>query len=321
MARITRGFFARCLFGPLVVALAVSLLGLPSAALAAASGTSPASAIGLSGTLTGTLAPGQTRWYWFTGDGSSAAGVTMDYAPSTDPSDAGVLFNVDWTTASGVQNADWPGYYRIGQGTPSGLAQGRRYWFTGKSEPTTYAVEVVNGAGQPIQFAIALTGSAFPPPALDLNATSTAPAAPPPAPPVAPTPAAAPAGLAPATDQSGLILTPTVTTGGPFSTINLRVDSSKLTQTRITRVQIRPPGGAVVDAVNPNQSVEENGVTWYSNTLVDQADPLFGYSVRVWGPANGAVLEVDWSTSNSSGALTTTVSGAPNPGPLTSFTP
>ena len=43
---------------------------------------------------------------------------------------------------------------------------------------------------------------------------------------------------------------------------------------------------------------------------------LTGYFVRFWGPANGAVVEVDWSTSTDKGVLMVTISGAPSPAPV-----
>jgi hypothetical protein len=43
---------------------------------------------------------------------------------------------------------------------------------------------------------------------------------------------------------------------------------------------------------------------------------MTGYSARFYGPANGAVVEIDWATSNDKGALVVTITGAPNPAPV-----
>ncbi len=318
----------RRLFRVSLVSLLVVTSVLLTIAVAGAeiAGSSPATAIPLTGPVTGTLDPHQSRWYQFNGDGASPAGVTMDFTPTNNPSGASVYFNVDWTTPNGVANADWPGYFRVGQGTPSGLPVGQRYWFTGTSAATTYAIQVVNGSDLPIGYALALTGAAFPPPFLNPPAPG-APALtrPPPPTPVAtvtPLPTASASSTTSttttpntATDRSGLILDPRIIVEGPFSTVDLRVDSSSLTQVRVYRVRIRPPDSAVVDGVTPSESRNEDGVTWYTGQLVDQADPMTGYSVRFFGPANGAVVEVDWATATDKGSLVLTVSGAPNPAP------
>jgi hypothetical protein len=119
-----------------------------------------------------------------------------------------------------------------------------------------------------------------------------------------------------ATDRSGLVLNPRITVDGPFSTVALRLDSASDSQVHIDRVIIRPPANAVVDGVSPVESRNEGGVAWYTNVLVDRADPLSGFWVRVFGPANGAFVEVDWSTASDKGVLMVTVAGAPVPSTL-----
>jgi hypothetical protein len=119
-----------------------------------------------------------------------------------------------------------------------------------------------------------------------------------------------------ATDRSGLVLKPTVDTEGQFSTVRLRVESTSSSAIRVSRVKIRPPQFAVVDGTTPSVSRNENGVTWYTDVHVVSDHPLVGYEVRVWGPADGAVVEINWSTSKDNGVLQVTISGAPAPKPL-----
>lgn len=285
-------------------------------------GSSPDMAIPITAVMNGTLPQHQTRWYSFAGDGSNPAAVTMQYQPASG-SNTGVLFNVDWTVASGQQNADWPGYYRIGQGTPSGLGLGKLYWYTGSTTKTTYDVELVNNTDLPVGYALALTGSTFPPPILNVpapgsTATGTAPSSTPvptPAPVATATPVPATQVNA-ATDRSGLILAPQVTTEGPLSTVHVRIESSSPELINIGRLVVIPPNGAVVDAVTPFQTRLEQGITWYLNQLVNQNNPLSSYSVRFYGSADGTVVQADWSTSSGKGVLSLTIEGAPQPAPI-----
>ena len=310
----------------LVAALAFQSL-LPATA-GAASGTGPDSAISLASVGHGTLSPNQTAWYSFVGDGSSAAGVTLNFQPSSGVASGQVFFNVDWTQPVGNQGADWPGYYRIGQGTQSGLPAGTSYWFTAQTAKATYWVEVVNNSNEAIGYAIGATGATYPPPwlnppapgAVAASAASTAPAPVASPSPVAnaTTPAATPTPppvTSTATDRSGLILNPTVSVSGPFSTVDVRVDSSSSSAATVYRLVVIPPPDAVVDGVTPSQTRLEQGITWYLDQSVDQADPLTNYSVRFFGPANGTVIEADWATSNDKGTLSVTINNAPNPAP------
>jgi hypothetical protein len=296
----------------------------PAAAATPTAGSGPANAIALTGTLTGSLAPQQTRWYQFAGDGATTAAVTLQYSPALNAQLNNIGFNVDWTVPQGQQNVDWPGYYRVGQGGTYSLPIGQLYWVQSPSTKTSYWIELVNNSNQSIGYALGLTGSAFPPPFLNPPApgapVSTAPAAPTPAattpaPTATPTAATTPVATNTATDRSGLILDPQVSISGPFSTVALRVDSNSPTLVQIYRVRIMPPNGAVVDGVTPSVSQDQNGVTWFLSYLVNNQTSLTGYSVRFFGPANGAQVEVDWSTASDKGALQVTISGAPNPAP------
>lgn len=297
----------------LAVTTSIGLI-LPGLARAATPGSGPPDAIALVGTPTGSLAPAQARWYSVTSDGSSPIGVAMQFNPPLFANSASVYFNVDWTNGVGNANADWPGYFRIGQGTESGLGPGQRYWFDASPTAATYYIQVVNNSDQPVGYALTQSGTTFPPPALNAPApgastTVTTPPTPTPVPTAGPAPM--PANTA--TDRSGLVLQPQVIVDGPFSTVLVNVDSSTPNSVVVSRVLIRPPGGAVVDAVRPTNSLNENGIAWYTDTLVSQGDPLSGYEARFYGSANGTVVQINWSTNGDKGVLSLTIQGAPKP--------
>jgi len=79
---------------------------------------------------------------------------------------------------------------------------------------------------------------------------------------------------------------------------------------------MRPPPNAVVDAVNPPETRDEDGIVWYVQHGMTVGNMLSGYSVRFYGSADGAVVEVDWSSQADHGALVLTVSGSPTPAPF-----
>src|SRR5215831_17225503 len=211
----------------LTVALGFGLVPLAASA-AGPSGNGLDTAIPISGTMTGSLDPRTTRWYQFAGDGTNPAGVTMNFVPTNNPSPDSVFFNVDWNVADGQPNADWPTYFRVGQGTPSGLPPGERYWFTAATSKVTYYIRVVNDSDQAIGYALALTGTTFPPASLNppapgaptsaSNPASAPVATPPPstAPAPTPTPATTQVPANTATDRSGLILVPQILISEPF---------------------------------------------------------------------------------------------------------
>jgi hypothetical protein len=284
--------------------------------------------------MQGTLSSGATLWYKFSGDGSSPASVVMDYAPNNIPNAANVYFNVDWTIQEGQRGVDWPAYWRVGQGTPNGLPAGQRYWVSQTTRLTTYYVELVNTSGQPVGYALALLGAAFPPPYLNPPAPgsgpSAAPATPLPAsvpsgptvtPTVVPTATTGPRTLNTATDASGLLLAPQVQVDGPFSTVYVNVTSNGTSGMDVTRIRVLPPNGAVIDGTNPSISAENNGVLWFSNYVVGPSNPLTGYSVRFWGSANGTVVEADYANSTTNGSLVVTIHNAPQPAPPGAVSP
>lgn len=132
-------------------------------------GQDPVNALAINGTVHNTLVPGQPVWYQVNGSGKAPLAVTVDTNPANVAGNA-VQMHVDWQTPTGMQNADWPGFYRIGDGTSSGFGPGVLYWQTGDHTSNTYFVELLNTSSEPVNYAIALTGSQFPPPILDPSA-------------------------------------------------------------------------------------------------------------------------------------------------------
>lgn len=118
-----------------------------------------------------------------------------------------------------------------------------------------------------------------------------------------------------ATDRSGLVLEPQVVIDGPYSSVLARIDSTSRSAVRIGRVMIRPPTGAIVDGIRPIPARSEDGIAWYTEALVSAGSPLSGYEARFYGPADGAVVQVSWSTATDSGLLSVTITDAPTPKP------
>ncbi|HUX87849.1 MAG TPA: hypothetical protein VMW65_12680, partial [Chloroflexota bacterium] len=185
------------------IAMLVFTLGLPSVASADAPGSTPTAAIPVSGTMTGSLSPSQTRWYQVNyPGGSQSVGLVLSYDPNDSSTIGTVNLNVDWSNTQGTNNADWPGLYRIGQGTSNGLPAGILFWYAGPGNPVTYYVEVTNFSGETIGYALGYSTDANRPPipnppppgAPTSGVASTAPSAPAPSAPAASAPApAAPA--------------------------------------------------------------------------------------------------------------------------------
>jgi hypothetical protein len=174
---------ARSLARGLVALAAAAALALPlsaSAANAVPDGSGPQQAIPLSGTVTGSLAPGQAAWYTYAHDAKLNDALTLKSTPAVTmtPSSAGdytggAYFNVEWAGVGtdpsfpgGAFAKDLPGYYRVAQSTQSGLEgggtlpDGTQYWQQGKSpDSTAYQIEVVNQTGAPMRYALTLTRS------------------------------------------------------------------------------------------------------------------------------------------------------------------
>ena len=227
------------------VALLAFTLGLPSIASADAPGSSPIAAIPISGTMTGSLTPSQTRWYQVNyPGGSQSVGLVLSYDPNDSSTIGTVNLNVDWSNTQGTNNADWPGLYRIGQGTSNGLPTGILFWYAGPGNPVTYYVEVSNFSGETIGYALGYSTDTNrpsipnppPPGAPTSGVTPAAPSAPAPSAPAASAPApttpAAPAAATPAP-------APPAPSNQPSSAGTLTAANSS-----ITTSLVGDPGGA-----------------------------------------------------------------------------
>lgn len=184
----------------LLAILAVFSLALPTTVSADTVGSGPTNAISLSGTMTGSLNPNQTRWYQINATAGQPVGLVLSYDPNDSSTTGTVNLNVDWSVAQGTFNADWPGLYRIGQGTSNGLPPGTLFWYSGGGNSATYYVEVTNFSSEPIGYALSYSTNAGrppipypPPPGSPTMGVAPAPTPPPAAPSVAPSapPAAA----------------------------------------------------------------------------------------------------------------------------------
>src|SRR5690348_1213210 len=129
-------------------------------------GQNPDNALIVYKTVRNSLMPGQPVWYQVNYNGPAPLAVTVNTNPSNLPTGT-VQMHVDWETPGGMKDADWPGYYRLGEGTPSGFGQGVLFWQTSGNTSATYLVELVNTSSQPVGYAIAITGSQVPPPSLN----------------------------------------------------------------------------------------------------------------------------------------------------------
>ena len=112
------------------------------------------------------------------------------------------------------------------------------------------------------------------------------------------------------TDRSGLILDPRVTYSAPYTTVEIRVDSSNPNQIMLNHVEVIPPSGSSIFFWQPiKHANEDGGIGWYPNQGVISGVPLIGWLVTYAGPPNGAVVRADWSTSKDSGRLQLSTSG------------
>ncbi len=135
-------------------------------------GAGPTDAAYLQGVQSGTLAPGEAGWFrlWDSGSGK-ALGVTLNYTPATVADDPGmVTFGV---FVYQKQCLDFR-LVQVGEGTPSGLPRGVKYWRGTSNVPQNFYIQVVNGAPYGVDYAIAFTGGTYPPPALAFSSAGPA---------------------------------------------------------------------------------------------------------------------------------------------------
>jgi hypothetical protein len=130
-------------------------------------GHDPDNPLAINGIVRNTLAPGQATWFQTAYGGPAPLAVTVSYNP-TNLSPASLFqMRVNWATPNGMPSTDWPGLFRVGEGTPSKLPPGVLYWATSEHTSAAYLIEVVNNSTVPVGYAIAVTGPQFPPPELN----------------------------------------------------------------------------------------------------------------------------------------------------------
>ncbi len=152
--------------------VALALQALIPFTTSAAGGTSSQDAIEINDVMQGSLSGTATEmWftYWDTAQ-FGPIGFTLNWAPAT-PENNGLVTMGIWMpvrTPYGVQPAE------VAQGTvPQGTGVGVRYWRTTSQSPTRYWILVRSHLPERVDFAVAQTGSAFPPPGLHITPGSS----------------------------------------------------------------------------------------------------------------------------------------------------
>src|SRR5438477_8534473 len=90
-------------------------------------GHNPMHPLAVIGIVRNTLPPGHSTWFETAYGGPAPLGVTLNYNPPNVAPVGAIQMRVNWSTPNGMPDADWPGYFRVGEGTPSGLPQGTLY--------------------------------------------------------------------------------------------------------------------------------------------------------------------------------------------------
>ncbi len=164
--------------GVLISLVALSLLALtPLPAAGAAGGTSLQDAIEMNGVMQGTL-PGPSTEMWFTywDPGQlGPIGFTLNWNGANPENNNQVTMSV-WTSAKSPMGLIPT---EVAQGTVPGNTTGVKYWRGNSDKATRYWIAVRSGLQEKVDFAIAQTGSAYPPPGLHVtgDASAEAPAA------------------------------------------------------------------------------------------------------------------------------------------------
>ncbi len=157
-----------------IVTIALMLAALPSPVVVAESrGSTPEEAIDITGTMSYTLDSGSYCWFrfWMPGDGEPRA-LTFNWSPATKENAGYVHFTV-WTPRNDVTGKVV--LDRIGGGTPPEGVLGVKYWRGSLEEPRNLFVQVVNTTREPVDYALALTGDTYPPPALAISPDASQP--------------------------------------------------------------------------------------------------------------------------------------------------
>ncbi|MCL4535870.1 MAG: hypothetical protein M1370_12020 [Bacteroidetes bacterium] len=164
----------RLIWSTLVIALVLGLSLAPAAA--DDQGSAPSNAIDLAGTMSGTLGPGAFTWYRFYTPGDSIPkGVTMNYTPATTVNSPLIGFTVG-LFRNGPLGVE---FVEVGRATSlNGTINGDRaikYWRSHNTTEHTYFLRVMNGSWDRVDYAIAYTGSAYPPPHLAISSDEKQP--------------------------------------------------------------------------------------------------------------------------------------------------
>jgi hypothetical protein len=176
----------------LVIAVIAAMVIVPVALAAAPSGRTMEEAIELKGTVQGVLTPTITElWYTYWDPGITGdTGFTLNFFPTTVEEDwkTGIEIYTGVKTPFGMKPAV------IGKGSMlSNAGEGVRYWRGSSIKGSRYWLRIYTGVQYPLYFAVANTGSAYPPPGLHVNVglspTGDQPAAEPTLAPVLGTPA------------------------------------------------------------------------------------------------------------------------------------
>lgn len=149
----------------IVLLLLVGLVPLVGAIAEANKGDSPANPVDLDGTISSTLPPTGFAWfrYWNPGD-SLEHGISMVFAPADENNNPEIVFGV-WVYENTING---PHLKQIGMGTPSEMPPGNKYWRGSTDIPRNFYIQVVNNSSDPVDYAIAHTGTVFPPPSLTI---------------------------------------------------------------------------------------------------------------------------------------------------------
>jgi hypothetical protein len=148
----------------LCVTLLAFVLFQPPVSMGDDRGNSPDNPIDMAGTMSGTLAAGEYCWYRFSTP-HNAAGVVMSFYPVTFASAKGAGFDIGYQ-GGGIFGTEW---IAIGEGTPLPDEPGLKYWRGDSAVARTYLAKAQNESPHTVDYAIAFTGDAFPPPSISFD--------------------------------------------------------------------------------------------------------------------------------------------------------
>ncbi len=254
--------FALLFVGALIVALPPLLAG-------ASGGTTMDPAVDLSGTQTGTLAPGHDTWYRLWDEGTDRGfGAVLQFAPAnTNPN---VTFNVYIQERKNI--FEWQTVF-VGQATDNfgKFPPGVRYWRGGSNVRRHYYLQVVNGNSEGnIDYALMATGEAFPPPTPGINPAGAGPVQTSPEGAPTPTVAATPGPAVPPVSQYFTDTTYTISTTQQIGSYTIRLWEPR------GPVQ-KWPATKIVTIAAPGQPTEQIEMVWQIDSLTGTDITQEGY--------------------------------------------